>query len=361
MPFLRLTQRIAHNQRNPIANVFDVKPGRVIAQGRLVLCALSLVAIYVDPTHPAVYAKTTFVVLGAYLAFAALMMVICLYTRLGPLGQYVALGIDLIFISTLTFLTDGSISPFFVFFSFVLLSASLRWGWATVAGTAAVLAGILIIATFTQVVTPADNATHPLDLNRAIIRAGYIVVAGAMFAFVGAFRELTTKRLHKLAEWPAHDTPDQQSATLAETLAHASAVLEAPRALAVWEDAEEPFVNIALWQRDGYRQTRKPAGKFGDLIAPECKSAVFVTDDVVFGVTLMQRYPTRERGCLLDQELIETFQMRSVASAPFAGSSFAGRVFFCDRGSWSDDHMLLTKIVASPAPRVAADFDRARK
>jgi len=45
-----------------------------------------------------------------------------------------------------------------------------------------------------------------------------------------------------------------------------------------------------------------------------------------------------------------------VATAPFAGTNCAGRVFILDRESWGDEHLFLTEIVAA---RTAMELDRA--
>jgi hypothetical protein len=34
----------------------------------------------------------------------------------------------------------------------------------------------------------------------------------------------------------------------------------------LWEETEEPFVNIALWQDDRYEHTREMIGAFGDCV-----------------------------------------------------------------------------------------------
>ena len=49
MPLLRSSRRILLGEKITPADVFDAHSERVIAEGRIILCALSLLAIRLDP------------------------------------------------------------------------------------------------------------------------------------------------------------------------------------------------------------------------------------------------------------------------------------------------------------------------
>ena len=49
MPLLRSSRRVLRGEKITPADVFDVHTERVIAEGRAILCALSLLAIWLDP------------------------------------------------------------------------------------------------------------------------------------------------------------------------------------------------------------------------------------------------------------------------------------------------------------------------
>jgi hypothetical protein len=51
MPLLRSSRRILLGEKITRADVFDDHSERVIAQGRIILCALSLLAIWLDPAQ----------------------------------------------------------------------------------------------------------------------------------------------------------------------------------------------------------------------------------------------------------------------------------------------------------------------
>src|SRR5262249_46828054 len=52
MPLLRSSSRLLRGEKITRADMFDAPSEEVIAQGRIVLCALSLLAIYLDPMQP---------------------------------------------------------------------------------------------------------------------------------------------------------------------------------------------------------------------------------------------------------------------------------------------------------------------
>ena len=55
------------------------------------------------------------------------------------MGGNIIHAVDIIVVTLLLFLSDGFSSPFLVFFTFVLLAASLRWDWQGIAATTATL------------------------------------------------------------------------------------------------------------------------------------------------------------------------------------------------------------------------------
>ena len=101
------------------------------------LCGLSLLTVSLDPTQPSQDATGAVFTLTLYLALAAILVALTRYRFLSPRLCGAIHVADIAIISVLLFLTDGPTSPFFVFFTFVLLAATLRWQWQAVIATAA--------------------------------------------------------------------------------------------------------------------------------------------------------------------------------------------------------------------------------
>jgi signal transduction histidine kinase len=145
------------------------------------------------------------------------------------------------------------------------------------------------------------------------------------------------------------------SPSLATVLSHCARSLEVPRVLVVWEEVDEPFVNVAVWKDNVYEHTREIAGGLDDFLRSKHYSdSIFVTTNVRSGFVDMQSGAARLKTPIMNEELIRRFQIRSVGTAPFVGILCRGRVFILDRGSWGDFLLLLIKFVAS---RVGMELD----
>jgi signal transduction histidine kinase len=146
------------------------------------------------------------------------------------------------------------------------------------------------------------------------------------------------------------------SPNLANMLAHCAEAIEAPRVLVLWEESEEPFVNVGLWEHDEYKQTREMSGAFGQFVrAKSYADAAFWTDEAASTFADTPEGPVQLKTPILDESLIKAFAIRSVGTAPFVGSACRGRVFVLDRDSWSDFQLHLIQIIAS---RLANALDR---
>jgi hypothetical protein len=332
----RLSEKLVYLERLTSADIFNAPAERVIAQGRLLLCALATLAVQVAPTHPIQYAEVAELILWVYFAFAAILVALTRYRFLTPTMRGLVHFVDVVMISELLFFTEGPSSPFFVFFTFALLAAMLRWQWQVVIATAAALMGVLFIVRITGVAIAANN-----DLNAAIIRGAYLIAAGGMLAYVSTFYRRSRERFAILAPWPVRKAGEASIPSIQQLLAHSASVLEAPRILAIWEEAEEPYVNLTFWREGTYQEARRAAGTFGSLVNPALVDVSFLTGDASSEFVLLPKGSMRIKGPVIDSELQTEFSIRGVATAPFAGTICRGRVFIFDRSNWNDDDLLL--------------------
>ncbi|WP_309089108.1 ATP-binding protein [Phenylobacterium sp.] len=296
----------------------------MIAAGRLALATTSLAAIYLDGTQPEHFAGAVRVGVWSYVAVAFAW---CLLTARGlmtPRLQFLSHAADMSAVTGLMYLTDGATSPFFVFFTFILITATLRWDWRGAVATAAVLV-LLFLGVLGALSHVMLGEVH--ELNRTIVRAGYLMVAGGMLGYFGAHRERSRTRLAQLVSWPGPESEPASGAPSASSMSHVAAIMGARQVVLLWREDEEPGVQVAHWDgRDlsyGVDQTppreadpasRAPCGR----IAAEELSAEFV-----------RRYPFKE--CL---------------TAPFQLSLCSGHVFLLDPIGTGDDEMLLTDLIA---------------
>jgi signal transduction histidine kinase len=125
-----------------------------------------------------------FYVLGAFLVVALGLVVVSHRPAIDARMAVPSVVIDVVLSSILLSLTDGPSSPLFGFFTFVILSAAVRWG----PRGALLSAGVLWVAF-------APNGgiqllqQHDGDAMRFVLRAGNLLVVGAIIAYLGWARE----------------------------------------------------------------------------------------------------------------------------------------------------------------------------
>jgi len=161
---------------------------RVLAVGRAFLATTGLAAIYLDPTEPARFATLMYGLLTAYALYSLAILVADrrgrrVTTRLAR-GLH---AVDILWASALTFFSEGPLSPFFLFFLFVLLAAAYRWGFRATLATAAVTTGIFLVQTAVAAMGPWSStwfATTSFDLNLIITRVAYLLLTGFLLGYL---------------------------------------------------------------------------------------------------------------------------------------------------------------------------------
>lgn len=173
---------------------------RLIAAGRVVLVAFSLLPIHLDPSQPAKYSKLAHHLLVAYAVYA-LLLVLLVWRSDATLGRLplITHAFDLAVFSVFIYFTEGSASPFFVYFVFSLLCATLRWRWRGTLWTAvAALAAFIGIGVYAAEVLRDPS----FELNRFIIRSVYLAVVAILLGYLGAYQQRLSSEMSKLAAWP---------------------------------------------------------------------------------------------------------------------------------------------------------------
>jgi len=162
-----------------------------LAAVRFMLAGVSLVAIYLEPTEPRLYAPFIFRLLAAYVVYSlALLAVLRFREQLSePTGLAIHAG-DVLVAFVMTLFTEGPTSPFFVFFGFVLIGAGFRWGlWGTIwtgAVSALLLGGEAVLVNSSRWAGTLTDGKF--ELNRFIIRCTYVILLAVI-----AEKEKTTR------------------------------------------------------------------------------------------------------------------------------------------------------------------------
>ncbi|MGH7575246.1 MAG: hypothetical protein ACREM1_08995, partial [Longimicrobiales bacterium] len=177
---------------------------RVLAVGRAFLTVTGLAAIYLDPTEPTRLREVTY---GVLLAYALYSLGVLAYVhggvRLTPRHAHLLHGVDILWTSVLTFVSEGPVSPFFLFVLFVVLAAAYRWGLRETVGTALLTFAVFLVETAVAAASPWNSTWFTpmtFELNRTIIRGGYLLLTGVLLGYLARQQKESRAELAAIAD-----------------------------------------------------------------------------------------------------------------------------------------------------------------
>jgi signal transduction histidine kinase len=179
---------------------------RSVARCRLLLSVTTLVAVWIDPTEPALFPwlgltggpftidLPALAALGLHL-FVSVAIYVALDRGFLAAARTAAVTpwIDVLFGALIAVFTEGASSPFYTFFGFAVISAGVRGNYRqTIAVTAAsvVLYLGLILVSVSQTVA----------LTRYVMRPVYLALLGYLAAYLGRERLALDGKLHVIEQ-----------------------------------------------------------------------------------------------------------------------------------------------------------------
>lgn len=321
---------------------------RLIAAGRVVLAISALFAIWFDPSEPVNLARTAYSLLGAYVVYA-MGIAVLVWRSDAPSDRqrWITQAVDLVFFSFFLYFTVGTANPFVAYFTFAVVCAALRWQWRGALWVAAVsLACFLGIGLYLVTVVRAPG----FDLYPLVVRGIYLALIAVLVGYMGFHEERTRRDMSLLAAWP-HESSPEAGPLVRSLLEHAARTLNAPRAVLVWVEREEPWLYMASLEgaERGFTWSRSP-GELAPLVAEPLQGEGFLCPDAASPRPEVLRRgpagPARWQGSPLDPELRRRFAIRSVLALAIRGEALEGWLLLLDRADMTSDDLLLGEIAA---------------
>src|SRR5262245_6866109 len=312
---------------------------RLIAVCRVVLAAFAVVAIFVDPDMAGI-TKNVRPIVVALMVYAFALLALSWRLRAPAHRLLIAIHTaDFVLYTVMVYLTRVAGSPFFVFFVFLVFCAMFRFGTRAVISTGAAAAAVYVVLAFTQ-------QTIRSDPGYVLLRVGSLGVITTLIAYVSAHQKRSMSDLQQLASWTAIVAPGGES--VRDALARAVALLRAPRALAVWEAGEEPWVHGALLEGERFTTWKEGPELAEQAVAADLRTASFFAATPETVVIVDEANRTRAwRGQPLGDAILRRVIPRSILTAPFAGEVIRGRFFAFDAFEETTvDDLVLTRVAA---------------
>lgn len=232
-----------------LKRILDYHSGRAIALCRLALALVFLLVLYADPDQPVRNAAEGFLFLGAYAVLSlALLAMIWNSWWLDVTLRLPALVLDGAVFLIAIYLTESTstdfTSPFLSSFIFIILAATVRWGWPGMAIAAAVLS-----ASYLAAGVWLDWAGFDVELYRFGRRGTYMILLSLILVWFGLQRRVRAVARLDFA------SDDSGALPVAEIASYAMTATGSPCLHLGWWSNEDPHVLLCK-VTEGEREIR---------------------------------------------------------------------------------------------------------
>jgi len=184
--------------------VYPEYPPRVriewlIASSRVVLAGGGLLAVAISPFGPGDDWRLAYTI-GWYLIYSlCVLALVWTPVRFAPAWGLSLHLFDLSAFSLFTLFTGASSSPFFIYFTFLVICGTLRWDIRGAAWTA--IASIVVSAA-TGLYTSQVLHLRPFATNAFVVRSVHLAVTAALIAYLGAYHHRFQREIGRIISWP---------------------------------------------------------------------------------------------------------------------------------------------------------------
>jgi signal transduction histidine kinase len=329
-----------------------VRAERIIAGARLVLAGCSFLALSFEPSVPTRFAVVTHALTIGYILWAIVIALLVVSTPMFRLRRWQVSthAIDLIIAVVFINLTAGTESPFFFYLLFSLMAATVRWDAHGALGT-----GGIALGGYLGTVVADILRGYSVEVNAVIIRSTSLIVLALMLTYIGYYAAHVRGVTENLRTWqPAVN--GGVASVMADGVRYVGGVLGARCVVFVWEEEEEPDLQMAYLSDDEVDTSQEDGRTLRPLVAPALEATDFFCHDAAAAHPLV----VYTAGDGLDStsvppihpRLAERFAVRSVLAVRCG----AGRLFIIDKPRVTVDDLWLAQIVAG---QISSSLDQA--
>jgi signal transduction histidine kinase len=342
------TSLIGSREQSFLAQEFEHRSGRTVSLCRFVLATVFFVALWVDPKQPVRTSSAGYILLASYMLLATALMVTA--WRSWWWDQRLAWPMHLIdviaFLGAVYFtetINDDFTSPFLAFFSFLMLSATIRWDWRITA-----LTGLAATALYLLVGLAMTSIGIDIDMYRFGRRVTYMAVLALVLIWFGLQRR--QQAVERFVEPPG--SSEDRLPPLVDALRYAMNQTRAAQGAIAWADEEEPDIEVRSVGIDCINGRISP-----DVLSPESPfSAVAQLFDRKRGRILRQGGWRCVTVLAPVQDLFASHcDINEGIALPFAAVTGRGEILLCGIPGVGADHIEIGVLLAR---EIGAGFDR---
>ncbi len=164
---------------------------------RMGFAVVALIVIQLNPLRVARFPILSMLSLGIFSLYSAAVVYLTRkQTKADASVGLTTTCLDLFWISIIVFSTGGTRTPFFIYYSFPVITASSRWGLTGGIAVAAISDALYGLVRFTLA---AETIEGPLGMDTFIIRSIYLLVLACIFGVLSEFEKKQNQKLLALS------------------------------------------------------------------------------------------------------------------------------------------------------------------
>ena len=168
-----------------------------VAWLRVVFAAVAVLVIQLNPERVARFPALSLFSLSSFLLYSLLVLYFSqrkpnVSSRIGILTT----SLDVVWIAAIVFSTGGTRTPFFFYYSFPVITASIRWGLKgslPVAFVGVALYGIV------RLTLAGEAMDSPIGIDVLLVRSLYLILLAGIFGYISEFEKRQNQRLLALS------------------------------------------------------------------------------------------------------------------------------------------------------------------
>lgn len=176
---------------------WNLQKERALAWLRVGFALMAIFVIHLNPSRVARFPVLSLLSLWTFLFYS--IIVVYRIRKQNAASKRIGLittCLDFFWISAIVFSTGGSRTPFFVYFSFPVITASSRWGVKASITIAAVSVVLYAAARFSLA---AEIRQSPLGIDTFVVRSIYLFVLACLFGVLSEFEKTLNQKLLALS------------------------------------------------------------------------------------------------------------------------------------------------------------------
>jgi signal transduction histidine kinase len=171
---------------------------RAVAWLRVAFAAVAVFVIQLNPERVALFPELSFISLSSFFLYSLVVLYLAWHNKLtsSSLG-IVTNSLDVVWIAVIVFSTGGSRTPFFFYYSFPVITASIRWGLKGSLPVALIGVTLYVVV---RLSLAAETMGKPVGIDMLLVRSMYLIVLAGIFGYISEFERKQNQRLLTLSK-----------------------------------------------------------------------------------------------------------------------------------------------------------------